>query len=287
MKIQWYPGHMTKARRAMEQDIKLVDLVIELLDARTPLASRNRDMNKLGANQLRLILLNKSDVADPAVNRRWESWFESKGYTVVLLDSRSGAGKKQVQAAVSQVCQAKIERDRRRGILNRPVRAMVVGIPNVGKSTFINTFAGKAVAKTGNKPGVTRGNQWIRLNKEVELLDTPGILWPKFEDPEVGVHLAMIGSVNDEILDIRELACELLKLLRTLYPEKLQERYSFSEEELAQETKTGFELLEKIAKIRGCLLKGQELDTEKAARLVMDDFRSGRLGQISIERPEE
>ena len=287
MKIQWYPGHMTKARRAMEQDIKLVDLVIELLDARTPLASRNPDIDKLGANKLRLILLNKSDVADPAVNRRWESWFESKGYTVVLLDSRSGAGKKQVQAAVSQVCQAKIERDRRRGILNRTVRAMVVGIPNVGKSTFINTFAGKAVAKTGNKPGVTRGNQWIRLNKEVELLDTPGILWPKFEDPEVGVHLAMIGSVNDEILDIRELACELLKLLRTLYPEKLQERYSFSEEELAQETKTGFELLEKIAKIRGCLLKGQELDTEKAARLVMDDFRSGRLGQISIERPEE
>lgn len=287
MKIQWYPGHMTKARRAMEQDIKLVDLVIELLDARTPLASRNPDIDKLGANKLRLILLNKSDVADPAVNRRWKSWFESKGYTVVLLDSRSGAGKKQVQAAVSQVCQAKIERDRRRGILNRPVRAMVVGIPNVGKSTFINTFAGKAVAKTGNKPGVTRGNQWIRLNKEVELLDTPGILWPKFEDPEVGVHLAMIGSVNDEILDIRELACELLKLLRTLYPEKLQERYSFSEEELAQEMKTGFELLEKIAKIRGCLLKGQELDTEKAARLVMDDFRSGRLGQISIERPEE
>ena len=287
MKIQWYPGHMTKARRAMEQDIKLVDLVIELLDARTPLASRNPDIDKLGANKLRLILLNKSDVADPAVNRRWKSWFESKGYTVVLLDSRSGAGKKQVQAAVSQVCQAKIERDRRRGILNRTVRAMVVGIPNVGKSTFINTFAGKAVAKTGNKPGVTRGNQWIRLNKEVELLDTPGILWPKFEDPEVGVHLAMIGSVNDEILDIRELACELLKLLRTLYPEKLQERYSFSEEELAQETKTGFELLEKIAKIRGCLLKGQELDTEKAARLVMDDFRSGRLGQISIERPEE
>ena len=287
MNIQWYPGHMTKARRAMEQDIKLVDLVIELLDARTPLASRNPDIDKLGANKLRLILLNKSDVADPAVNRRWESWFESKGYTVVLLDSRSGAGKKQVQAAVSQVCQAKIERDRRRGILNRPVRAMVVGIPNVGKSTFINTFAGKAVAKTGNKPGVTRGNQWIRLNKEVELLDTPGILWPKFEDPEVGVHLAMIGSVNDEILDIRELACELLKLLRTLYPEKLQERYSFSEEELAQEMKTGFELLEKIAKIRGCLLKGQELDTEKAARLVMDDFRSGRLGQISIERPEE
>ena len=287
MKIQWYPGHMTKARRAMEQDIKLVDLVIELLDARTPLASRNPDIDKLGANKLRLILLNKSDVADPAVNRRWKSWFESKGYTVVLLDSRSGAGKKQVQAAVSQVCQAKIERDRRRGILNRPVRAMVVGIPNVGKSTFINTFAGKAVAKTGNKPGVTRGNQWIRLNKEVELLDTPGILWPKFEDPEVGVHLAMIGSVNDEILDIRELACELLKLLRTLYPEKLQERYSFSEEELAQETKTGFELLEKIAEIRGCLLKGQELDTEKAARLVMDDFRSGRLGQISIVRPEE
>ena len=213
MQVQWYPGHMTKAKRAMQEDIKLVDLVIELVDARSPLSSRNPDIDTLGKNKARLILLNKADLADPAANQAWTGYFEKKGYTVVRIDARRKADLKPIQAAVMTACKEKIERDRRRGIKNRPVRAMVVGIPNVGKSTFINSYAGRACAKTGNKPGVTRGNQWIRLNKEVELLDTPGILWPKFEDPQVGIRLALLGSVKDDILNSDELAVELLKRL--------------------------------------------------------------------------
>ena len=201
MNIQWYPGHMTKAKRAMKEDIKLIDLIVELVDARVPLASRNPDIDELGKGKARLILLNKADLADERASAMWASWFQSKGCFVVKLDSRSKAGIKQINAVVQEACKEKIERDRRRGILNRPVRAMVVGIPNVGKSTFINSFAGKACAKTGNKPGVTKGNQWIRLNKTLELLDTPGILWPRFEDQRVGLLLAMIGSINDEILN--------------------------------------------------------------------------------------
>lgn len=280
MNIQWYPGHMTKARRAMEQDIKLVDLVIELLDARIPIASRNPDIDRLGNGKLRLVLLNKADMADAEVNRLWKEWFAHKGYAVVAVDSRSGGGKKEVQAAVSRVCAEKIARDRKRGILNRPVRAMVVGIPNVGKSTFINTFAGKAVAKTGNRPGVTRGNQWIRLNKEVELLDTPGILWPKLEDEQTGLHLALVGSINDEILDTEELAARFLSWLREDYPQELTARYG------SLEAADGYKLLDEIAARRGCLLAGGRLDTRKAAGLVLDDFRSGRTGRISLERPE-
>ena len=205
MNIQWYPGHMTKARRMMQENIKLVDLVIELVDARVPLSSRNPDIDDLGRNKARLLLLNKSDLADEAANEAWSAYFRAKGFQVVKLNSRSGAGFKSVNAAVQEACKEKIERDRRRGILNRPVRAMVAGIPNVGKSTFINSFAGKACTKTGNKPGVTKGAQWVRLNKQVELLDTPGILWPKFEDQEVGIKLAMIGSIKEEILNIEEL----------------------------------------------------------------------------------
>lgn len=186
MQFQWYPGHMTKAKRQMQEDIKLIDLVIELVDARIPLSSRNPDIDELGKNKSRLILMNKSDLADEAVSREWAEFFKKKGYYVVSLDSRSKAGMKNVTAVVMEACKEKIERDRKRGIKNRPVRAMVVGIPNVGKSTFINSYAGKACAKTGNKPGVTKGKQWIRLNKNVELLDTPGILWPKFEDQMVG-----------------------------------------------------------------------------------------------------
>lgn len=276
MNIQWYPGHMTKAKRAMKEDIKLIDLIIEIIDARVPLASRNPDIDELGKGKARLILLNKSDLASEKHNEAWTAWFKSKGYYVVKINARSGAGLKQINGVVQEACKEKIERDRRRGILNRPVRAMVVGIPNVGKSTFINSFAGKACTKTGNKPGVTKGNQWIRLNKSLELLDTPGILWPRFEDQRVGLLLAFIGSINDEILNRDELAMELLKFLHKYYPEVLQERYKIEGEDTV-------EMLSQIAKLRGCLMKGGEPDYSKAAAIVIDDFRSGKLGRITLE----
>ena len=278
MNIQWYPGHMTKAKRAMQEDIKLIDLIIELVDARVPVSSRNPDIDKLGANKARLVLLNKSDLASESYNEAWSSYFKSLGYHVVKVNSRTGAGLKQINGVVLEACKEKIERDRRRGILNRPVRAMVVGIPNVGKSTFINSFAGKACTKTGNKPGVTKGNQWIRLNKSLELLDTPGILWPKFEDQKVGLHLAFIGSINDEILNKEELALELFKFLRGHYLPVLKERYQFTEETLDSP-------LEHIARIRSCLAKGNEPDIKKAANILIDDFRSGKLGRITVEFP--
>ena len=281
MNIQWYPGHMTKARRMMQENIKLVDLVIELVDARVPLSSRNPDIDDLGRNKARLLLLNKSDLADEAANEAWSAYFRAKGFQVVTLNSRSGAGFKSVNAAVQEACKEKIERDRRRGILNRPVRAMVAGIPNVGKSTFINSFAGKACTKTGNKPGVTKGAQWVRLNKQVELLDTPGILWPKFEDQEVGIKLAMIGSIKEEILNTEELSLELLKLLKSRYSGTINERYD------ADEALGEVELLGEIAKRRGCLMKGGEPDLTKAAAILLEDFRSGKLGKITLELPEQ
>ena len=211
MNFQWYPGHMTKAKRQMLEDIKLIDLVIELVDARIPLSSRNPDIDELGKNKYRLILMNKSDLADKKATDKWSDYFKKKGFFVVSLDARTKNSMKSITDIVMEACKEKIERDRKRGIKNRPVRAMVVGIPNVGKSTFINSYAGKACAKTGNKPGVTKGKQWIRLNKNIELLDTPGILWPKFEDQMVGLRLALIGSIKDEILNIDELAVEIIK----------------------------------------------------------------------------
>ena len=281
MNIQWYPGHMTKAKRAMKEDMKLIDLVIELVDARAPLASRNPDIDELGKGKARIILLNKSDLAVERENAAWKEWFCAKGYYVVEVNSRSGAGLKKINGTVQEACKEKIERDRRRGIQNRPVRAMVVGIPNVGKSTFINSYAGKACARTGNKPGVTKGNQWIRLNKSLELLDTPGILWPRFEDQQVGLLLAMLGSVNDEILNKDELAMEMLKLLQRRYPEVLANRYGIED---AGEQKA-FAMLQQIARIRACLMKGGELDLAKAAGILIDDFRSGRLGRLTLEVP--
>ena len=279
MNIQWYPGHMTKAVRAMKEDIKLIDLLIELVDARAPLSSRNPDIDELGKGKARLIRLNKWDLSDEQAGEQWDQYFKDKGFFTVRLDSRSRAGIRQVNQAVQEACREKIERDRRRGILNRPVRAMVVGIPNVGKSTFINSFAGRSCAKTGNKPGVTKGNQWIRLSKTLELLDTPGILWPKFEDQQAGIRLAFLGSINDDILNKEELALELLAFLREAYPECLKERYGVSLEG------EPIAVLEEIARIRSCLKKGGEYDYGRAANLVLDDFRSGKLGRITLELP--
>lgn len=280
MHFQWYPGHMTKAKRMMQENMKLIDLVIELVDARVPVSSRNPDLDELGKNKARLILLNKSDLAEERMNDVWAAYFKEKGYSVVKLNAKKGGGIKSIQGVIQEACKEKIERDRKRGILNRPVRAMVVGIPNVGKSTFINALAGKACAKTGNKPGVTKGKQWIRLNKNVELLDTPGILWPKFEDQTVGLRLAWIGSIKDEILNTEELAAELTGFLVNSYPDVLKEKYEI------EESADGFENLRGIAESRHCLLKGNELDTEKAAKLLLDDFRNGRLGRITLETPE-
>ena len=280
MQVQWYPGHMTKAKRMMQENIKLIDLVIELVDARAPLSSKNPDIDELGKNKFRLILLNKADLDSEKGNAMWTKYFEEKGYFVVKINSRSGAGMKQISATIMEACKEKIERDRKRGILNRPIRAMVVGIPNVGKSTFINSFAGRAAAKTGNKPGVTKGAQWIRLNKQVELLDTPGILWPKFEDQAVGIKLAILGSVNDEILNIDELSVELIKLLNEYFPEVISERYQIGKHE------EPVKVLEEIARVRSCLLKGNELDISKAASILMEDFRSGRLGKLTLEFPQ-
>ena len=280
MNYQWYPGHMTKAKRMMQENIKLIDLIIELVDARIPMSSRNPDIDELGKGKSRIILLNKSDLADAGQNQEWESFFKEKGYFVQQLNAKTGAGIKNIQALVQESCKEKIERDRKRGIINRPVRAMVVGIPNVGKSTFINSFAGKACAKTGNKPGVTKGKQWIRLNKNVELLDTPGILWPKFEDQEVGMRLAYIGSIKDDILNIEELALGLIGYLQEFYPAAIRERYNV-EEELKS-----LDILTAVAKARGCLKKGEELDYEKASRLLLEEFRSGKLGKVTLEFPK-
>lgn len=281
MNYQWYPGHMTKAKRQMQEDLKLIDLIIELVDARVPVSSRNPDIDAMGRNKARLILLNKADLADERCNQKWMDYFKEKGFYAVKVNSRSGAGLKGIQAVVQEACREKIERDRKRGIMNRPVRAMVVGIPNVGKSTFINSYAGKACTKTGNRPGVTKGKQWIRLNKNVELLDTPGILWPKFEDQTVGLRLAFIGSIKDEILQTEELASELVKFLNQSYPGVLEEKYTIESSE------DNYEVLRRIAESRHCLVRGSELDVEKAAAILLDDFRNGRLGRLTLELPEE
>ena len=278
---QWYPGHMTKAKRMMQENIKLIDLVIELVDARIPLSSRNPDIDELGKNKSRIILLNKSDLADARKNKIWMEYFTETGFHVLEINAKTGAGIKSIQGAVQEACREKIARDRKRGILNRPVRAMVVGIPNVGKSTFINSFAGKACAKTGNKPGVTKGKQWIRLNKGLELLDTPGILWPRFDSQEVGRNLAFIGSMNDEILQKTELAMDLLTCLMVHYKQELVERYQFSEE-----LEAPLQVYEHICESRKCYKKGGEIDYEKGALLLLDDFRSGRIGRITLERPD-
>jgi len=281
MNYQWYPGHMTKAKRMMQENIKLIDLIIELVDARIPMSSRNPDIDELGKGKARIILLNKSDLADARLNQEWENFFKEKGYFVQPLNAKTGAGIKNIQALVQESCKEKIERDRKRGIINRPVRAMVVGIPNVGKSTFINSFAGKACAKTGNKPGVTKGKQWIRLNKNLELLDTPGILWPKFEDQKIGERLALIGSINDEILHVDELAVALIQNLKNSYLDLLEKRYDITIDEDAYDT------LKKVAIARKYLQKGELPDVDRASSMLLEDFRSGKLGRITLERPEE
>ena len=285
MNIQWYPGHMTKAKRAMQEDIKLIDLIIEVVDARIPFSSRNPDIDELGKNKARLILLNKSDLASETWNDAWAAWFKSQGFHVVKINSKSGAGLKQINGVVQEACKAKIERDRKRGILNRPVRAMVVGIPNVGKSTFINRILGRKSAKAADRPGVTRGSQWFRVESGIDLLDTPGILWPKFDDERVGILLACTGAIKDDILDVETLGCKLMELLAEQAPQTIIDRYSIAipEEECDF---LGYELLQQAGRRRGFLLRGGEIDTERMARILLDEFRGGVLGRITLEKPE-
>ena len=278
MDYQWFPGHMTKAMRQMKEDIKLIDLIIELLDARIPLSSRNPEIDNLGQNKARLVLLNKADLADEKQNNKWIEYFKKKGIVALKINSKNKHGIKEINNAVNIACKEKIERNLKRGIKNRPIRAMVVGIPNVGKSTFINAYAGKNCAKTGNKPGVTKGKQWIRLNKNLELLDTPGVLWPKFDDQKIGMHLAFIGSMNDNILDVSELAFQLIKLLENLYPNAIKDRYSIEGDDNI------LQIMYQIAEVRGCKLKGNQPDLDKTSKIVLDDFRSGKLGRITLDR---
>ena len=278
MHFQWYPGHMTKAKRAMQEDIKLIDVIIELVDARIPRSSKNPDIDSLAQGKSRILLLNKSDMADAAKTQSWISYYEKQGFLALAVNSKKKNELKQVNALVQKACEKKIERDRKRGIKNRPVRAMIVGIPNVGKSTFINSFAGKACAKTGNKPGVTKGKQWIKLSKTLELLDTPGILWPKFEDQAIGLKLALIGSINDNILDVSDMAYEFVKILNNSYENAIPNRFG------VEKNDDPLKMLEGIAEVRGCKLKGNVLDLEKASSILLEEFRSGKLGKITLDR---
>ncbi len=286
MNIQWYPGHMTKTKRMITDSLKLCDVVCEVLDSRIPISSRNPDMDKLAGSKSRVIVLNKSDMADDRHNDAWVKYYEDKGFYVVKADSKSGSGIRQVKDVVNKACEAKRQRDQRKGILNRPLRAMVAGIPNVGKSTFINSLAGKASAKTGNKPGVTRGKQWIKLGNNIELLDTPGLLWPKFTDIETGLKLAFIGSISDDIINTTELALELIFTVSKNYPDAFDQRYGIGEIKEIDKIENAVQLLEQIAEKRGCLKKGGGPDKDRAALILLDDFRNCRLGRITLEYPE-
>lgn len=297
MNIQWYPGHMTKAKRRMEQDVKLVDMIIELLDARAPMATRNPDIGRLSKGKEKLILLNKSDLADQSVTKQWSEYFKSEGAYCIALDGRKRDSIDRVKKAADILLKEKKEKDVKRGIIgDRPVKAMICGIPNVGKSTFINSMLGKASVRTGNKPGVTRGNQWININDGLLLLDTPGVLWPRLDNEHTSECLAMIGSINDDIVNLEELSMVLLDFLFNNYREELFKRYDISdgdyksaldnvEEGILGVKREPLALLNIISAKRGCLKKGAQFDYEKASKLVIDDFRSGRLGRISLERP--
>ncbi len=281
MNIQWYPGHMTKTRRQMEADLKQVDAVCEIVDARIPMSSRNPDIDAICGDKPRIMILNRMDLADPAGTQRWADFFKSKGMAAVATDCKSRRGIGSFHPAVREVLREKIQRNAARG-MNRPVRVMIVGIPNVGKSTLINQISGRKGAKAENRPGVTRGKQWVTVDPSLLLLDTPGILWPKFEDPQVGMMLAYTGAVKDGILDMEELACNLISLLHRRYPNALKERYGIE----AEQGTPGYELLEVAGRRRGFLVSGGQINTERMAKVLVDEFRSGKLGRFTLEEPE-
>jgi len=282
MNIQWYPGHMAKSKRLVSENLKLVDAVIELLDARIPKSSKNPDLDDILAGKPRVVALNKADLADESISAEWEKWYSLKGRPVILVDSIRGKGINELKSTLRGIMKDRLERDKSRGRIFRAVRTMVVGIPNVGKSAFINKIAGKAVAVTGDRPGVTRGKQWVRLNEEFELLDTPGILWPRFEDPKVGLNLAFTGAIKDENLDTVGIASSLLELLALQYPSELSKRFKLGEIRDFR----GAALLDETGRKRGCIVSGGEVDLNRIAAIVLDEFRGGKIGRISLERPE-
>ena len=282
--IQWFPGHMTKARRRMEADLGKVDMVIEIVDARIPVSSRNPDLQTLAQNKPRLLILNKADLADKAANARWSAWFRSQGYAVLEADCRSGKGLQQLNATIKSVMEEQRAAWEKKGMIGRQIKAMVVGIPNVGKSSFINRINQKgSSAKAEDRPGVTRDNRWYAVSSDILLLDTPGVLWPKFQDQTVGLHLAFTGAVRDDILDVEELACALLAVLRREYEDRLRERYKLTGE-LEEEA---YDLLQQIGRKRGMLVSGGEVNAERAARMLLDEYRGGKLGALTLEFPSE
>lgn len=282
MNIQWYPGHMTKTRRQIEADLKQVDAVCEIVDARIPMSSRNPDIDAICGTKPRIIVLNRMDLADPNATKKWAAYFKSKGMAVLATDCKTRRGIADFTPAARLACAEKLERDAKRG-MNRPLRVMVVGIPNVGKSTLINQISGRKGAKAENRPGVTRGKQWVTVDSGLQLLDTPGILWPKFEDPEVGMMLAYTGAVKEGVIDIEELSCRLMELLHKFYPQTLLERYKVE----APEGTPGWELVEMAGRKRGYLISGGEVNTERMSKVLLDEFRGGKLGKFTLEMPEE
>jgi ribosome biogenesis GTPase A len=279
--IQWFPGHMAKTRRVISEHLKLVDVVIELLDARIPLSSRNPEIDSLLKDKPRIIAFNKSDLSDPKQNSKWKDYFSKQGISVIYTNSITGVGLGEIKSKLKQLTRKKLESAQARGRMQRPIKTMVVGIPNVGKSAFINKIAGKASAETGDRPGVTRSQQWVRINPEIILLDTPGILWPKFEDQSTGLNLAFTGAIKDEIMDTAELAAKLLEKLAVIYPEKIKTRYKLGD----LEGKKGLDLLEEAGRNRGCLVSGGEVDLNRISVIVLDEFRGGKIGKITLETP--
>ena len=291
MNIQWYPGHMTKTRRMIAEQMKHMDAVCEILDARIPLSSRNPDVEELTAGKPRLIVLNRIDLADPAATRQWRIWFEGKGYAVLEANAKEGKGPERFAGAIRALLADKIAAYTAKGQAGRMLRVMILGIPNVGKSTFINKVARRKTAKAEDRPGVTRAKQWVPIDQSLELLDTPGILWPKFEDQSVGLNLAYTGAVKDDIMDIETLSCHLMAYLGERYPEALKNAYKLPQLPARQaednDVAWGYELLQAAGRKRGFLISGGEVDTERMARILLDEFRGGKLGRFTLEFPEE
>lgn len=279
--IQWFPGHMAKTRKLIEENLRLVDVVVELLDSRIPASSKNPEIDGITKHKPKVLALNKSDLADELISEEWAKWYNENGYTAIFIDSLKGRGINSLKSILKNLMKDKTERDRQRGRIFRPIRIMVVGIPNVGKSSFINRISKRAGTVTGDKPGITKGKQWIRLDREIEMLDTPGILWPKFEDPETGINLAITGAIKDEVIDGAELALRLMEKLKIDYPGYIEKKYKLKD----INRKTGYEILNEAGTGRGCIVSGGKVDINRISAIILDEFRGGRIGRISLERP--